>query len=80
MSNRLPSEYRLNIISEESEQNITNGSYQTEIYNLKWSNDQNRTNFIYEVDLANFSNNWAAFSFSENGKMVKKYLLILIFN
>ena len=68
--NRIPSTYRVNIITQETDQ-IKNGSYQTGIFNLKWANDEKTTNFVYEVELDKFSNSWAAFSFSGNGKMVK---------
>ena len=48
--------------------NVT--SYNLFIYSLKWTNDDVNTNFVYEVQLSGFTNSWAAFSFSEDGKMV----------
>ena len=42
----------------------------TGIYYLTWTNDDANTKFVFELDLPQFSNNWAGFSFSEDQFMV----------
>ena len=39
-------------------------------YKLKWTNRNQVTDFVFEVEMPEFTNHWARFSFSEDQLMV----------